>query len=138
MRVFLDTSAFAKRYIAEQGSDKVLELCQQADSLVVSVICLPELISTLSRLLREKKFAKTDYQKLKADAMADLADIDICQITPDILVAVVPLLEKYPLRAMDALHIACALAVEPDIFISADHQQISAARKAGLKIVDVS
>ena len=138
MKVFLDTSAFAKRYVAEQGSDKVLELCQQADSLVVSVICLPELISTLSRLLREKKFAKADYQKLKAEAMADLVDADICLITPDILVSVVPLLETYPLRAMDALHIACALVVKPDIFISADHRQLSAARMAGLKIVDVS
>ena len=138
MKVFLDTSAFAKRYVAEQGSDKVLELCQQADSLVVSIICFPELISTLSRLLRKKKFAKMDYQKLKADAMADLADVDICQITPDVLASVVSLLETHPLRAMDALHIACALAVKPDIFISADHRQLSAARKAGLKIVDVS
>lgn len=138
MKVFLDTSAFAKRYVAEQGSDKVLELCQQADSLVVSIICFPELISTLSRLLREKKFAKMDYQKLKVDAMADLADVDICQITPDVLASVVSLLETHPLRAMDALHIACALAVKPDIFISADHRQLSAARKAGLKIVDVS
>ena len=138
MKVFLDTSAFAKRYVAEQGSDKVLELCQQADSLIVSIICFPELISTLSRLLREKKFAKMDYQKLKADAMADLADVDICQITPDVLASVVSLLETHPLRAMDALHIACALAVKPDIFISADHRQLSAARKAGLKIVDVS
>lgn len=138
MKVFLDTSAFAKRYVAEQGSGKVWEMCQQAESLVVSVICLPELISTLSRLLREKKIAKADYKKLKSDAMVDLADVDICQITPDILVSVIPLLEKHPLRAMDALHIACALAVEPDIFISADQRQLSAARKAGLKIVDVS
>lgn len=138
MKVFLDTSAFAKRYVAEQGSDKVLDLCQQAESLIVSVICLPELISTLSRLLREKKFTKADYQKLKGDAMADLSDVDICQITPDVLASVVSLLETHPLRAMDALHIACALAVKPDIFISADHRQLSAARKAGLKIVDVS
>ena len=138
MKVFLDTSAFAKRYVAEEGSDEVIALCQQADSLVVSVICLPELISTLSRLLREKKLAKADYQKLKGDAMADLADVDICQIIPDVLVSVVSLLEAHPLRAMDALHVACALAVGPDIFVSADHRQLSAARKAGLKTVAVS
>lgn len=88
MKIFLDTSAFAKRYVAEQGSDKVFDWYQQADSLVVSAICLPELISTLSRLLREKQFTKAIYQKLKNDAMADLADVDICQITPDILVSV--------------------------------------------------
>jgi len=138
VKVFLDTSAFAKRYVAEQGLDKVMELCQQADNLVVSVICLPELVSTLSRLLREKKLTKADYRKLKGNAMADLADIDICQITPGILVSAVSLLESNPLRAMDAIHVGCALAVEPDIFVSADHRQLAAARKAGLKIADVS
>ena len=138
MRVFLDTSAFAKRYVAEQESDKVMALCQKADNLVVSVICLPELISTLSRLVREKKLAKADYRKLKGGAMADLADVDICPIAPEVMVSAVSLLESHPLRAMDALHVACALAVEPDMFVSADHRQLSAARKAGLKIVDVS
>ena len=138
MKVFLDTSAFAKRNVAEKGADKVMALCLKADSLVVSVVCLPELISTLSRLVREKKFTRTEYQKLKGEAMADLADVDICQITADVLVSVVSLLESYPLRAMDAVHVACALAIKPDVFVSADHRQLSAARKAGLKTVDVS
>lgn len=138
MKVFLDTSAFAKRYVFEDGSDNVVALCQQADSLVVSVICLPELISTFSRLVREKRLAKADYQKLRADAMADLADVDVCQITPEILASVVSLLESHPLRAMDALHVACALAVVSDKFVSADYRQLAAARKAGLNIVDVS
>jgi predicted nucleic acid-binding protein len=134
----LDTSAFAKRYIAEQGSGQVLALCQAADSLVASVICLPELISTLSRLLREKRLTKAEYRRLKGDAMTDLADIDICQITLEVLVSVVALLESHPLRALDAIHVACALAVQPDKFVSADHRQLAAARQAGLKVVDVS
>ena len=138
MKVFLDTSAFAKRYVAEQGSDQVLAVCQQADSLVVSVICLPELISTLSRLVREKKLASAAYRKLKGDMIADLADVDICQITREGLVSVVSLLEVHPLRAMDGLHVACALACAPDAFVSADHRQLSAARKAGLSVIDVS
>ena len=136
--MFLDTSAFAKRYASEEGSDNVLALCQQADSLIVSVICLPELIATFSRLVREKKLAKADYQKLKADALADLADVDICQITPEIFASVVSLLESHPLRAMDAFHVACALAVAPDRFVSADYRQLAAARRAGLDVVDVS
>jgi predicted nucleic acid-binding protein len=138
VKVFLDTSAFAKRYVAEQGSDKVIALCLKADSFVISIICLPELISTLSRLVREKKLSKAEYRKLKGDAMTDLVDVDICHITSEILVSVISLLESHPIRARDALHVACALAVKPDIFVSADHRQLSAARKAGLKIVDVS
>jgi hypothetical protein len=138
MRVFLDTSALAKRYVVEPGSGKVVKVCQQADSLAVCVICLPELISTLTRLVREKKITKADYRTLKGNATTDLADIDICQLTPDVLATGVSLLETNPLRAMDALHVACAIAVETDRFVSADHRQLAAARKAGLKIVDVS
>ena len=38
MRIFFDTSALTKRYVEEEGSDKVRELCASADSLGVSVI----------------------------------------------------------------------------------------------------
>jgi predicted nucleic acid-binding protein len=138
VKVFLDTSAFAKRYVAEQGSAKVLALCQQADKLIVSVMCLPELISTLSRLVREKRLTRAGYLGLKNAAVSDLADADICQITSEVLLLVVKLLESYRLRAMDAIHIAGALAVNADIFVSADHGQLTAARKAGLKAIDVS
>jgi len=138
MKVFLDSSAFAKRYIAETGSVRVMELCQQADSLVVSIICLPELISAMSRLIREKKLVLSDYRKVKEGAINDLADVDICQITQAVVASAISLLQSNQLRAMDALHVACALAVKPDIFVSADHRQLAAARKAGLKIVNVS
>lgn len=138
MKVFLDTSALAKRYVAEQGSDQVLAVCQRADSLVISVICLPELISTLCRLVREEKLASAAYRALKGGMMANLADVDICEITQEVLASVVSLLELHPLRAMDGLHVACALASAPDAFVSADHRQISAARKAGLSVIDVS
>ncbi|MBK7767379.1 MAG: hypothetical protein IPI44_15530 [Sulfuritalea sp.] len=50
----------------------------------------------------------------------------------------VSLPEAHPLRAMDALHLACALAVEPDLFVSANRRQLAAARGAGLKLADVS
>lgn len=138
MRAFLDTSAIAKRYVAEQGADKVAALCGQADSLVVSVICLPELISTLSRLVRENRLGDADYQALKQHALDDFADMDVCQLTPTVLGAVIPLLESNTLRAMDALHVACALAAGADMFASADHRQLAAAQKAGLMVLDVS
>ncbi len=138
MKLFLDTSAFAKRHLAENGSGKVLALCAQASSLTVSVLCLPELVSTLARLLREKTLTRSDYAKLKQAALDDLADADICQLTPAVLAAAIGFLEAGPLRAMDASHVACAQAVGADLFVSADHRQLDAARKAGLKIEDVS
>jgi len=55
MRLFFDSSAFAKRFIEEAGSQKIEELCQKASEVGLSVICFPEIISALNRRLRERE-----------------------------------------------------------------------------------
>ena len=61
MKVFFDTSAFVKRYVNETGSQQVIDICQNANALALSVICLPEIISTLRRLVREDKLSEEEY-----------------------------------------------------------------------------
>ncbi len=141
MNLFLDTSAFAKRYVAEAGSEKVLSLCANADRLSVSALCLPEFVSTLSRLAREAKMSKANYRLLKGRALADLAEADVVAIDAAVIAQSVSLLESYPLRTLDALHVASALAIDVTTgatkFVSADQRQLSAARQAGLNVVSV-
>jgi uncharacterized protein with PIN domain len=52
MRIFLDTSAYAKRFIKEEGSEKIDEILASADELSLSIICVPELLSAMNRRLR--------------------------------------------------------------------------------------
>src|ERR1700737_4109486 len=85
MKLFFDTSAIAKRYVAETGSNAVLELCEQAESIGLSILCLPELTSTLCRLVRERKLSKAKYAELHTFIMTDLADVDIGDITPGVM-----------------------------------------------------
>jgi hypothetical protein len=42
-------------------------------------------------------------------------------------------METNVLRAMDALHIACALEWQADLFITADKRQLMAAKNSGLR-----
>jgi predicted nucleic acid-binding protein len=56
MRTFFDTSAFVKRYVEEPGSERVMEICREAEHLVLSLICLPEMVSTLNRLFVKESF----------------------------------------------------------------------------------
>ncbi|MHB8763002.1 MAG: type II toxin-antitoxin system VapC family toxin [Deferrisomatales bacterium] len=137
MRVFFDTSAFVKRYVEEPGSDRVQELCAGADSLALSVLCLPELISTLNRLVREKKLHRTNYADLKARVLEDLRDAEVVNLTPGVVAQAVRFLEGSPLRALDALQLGCAAEVDPDVVVSADERQLEAGRRAGLPVVDV-
>ncbi len=137
MKIFFDTSAFVKRYVTETGSDDVIELCHRADRLALSIICLPEMVSTLRRLLREGRIREEDYLQTKDLILEDLQDVEICTLNPEVIRNCINCLEKNKLRAMDALHLACALAIGPDIFVSSDAQQIEAAKKEGLKVVEV-
>lgn len=137
MRVFFDSSAFAKRYIAEAGTEKVLRWCERADELALCVIALPELISAFCRLQREARLTPDQYQSIKRDLLADLADAMLCDTTPALLHRAVQALETSPLRGMDAMHIGAAVVAQADVFLSADARQCSAARSAGLKVVAV-
>ena len=136
MRVFFDTSAFVKRYIAEPGTDKVVEICRQAEQLVLCVICLPEMISTLNRLVREGKLSADDYRNVRDLILREIEDVEICFLTPDVVSRTIKCLENSPLRAMDALHLGCALMVGPDLFVSSDQRQIEAAKREGLTVVE--
>ncbi len=133
MKLFLDSSAFAKRFIEESGSRQVEALCAQADELGLCILCVPEIISALNRRLREKSLSRQDYSRAKQRLSQDVRDAVILNLTPEVIQSGIELLENHPLRTLDALHIACALAWEADIFASADHRQLAAAKKAGLK-----
>jgi len=137
LRVFFDTSALVKRYVEEPGSDQVQELCAGADSLTLSVLCFPEMISTLNRLVREKRIHGSTYGELKARMLEDLGDAEVVNLTPGVVARAVRFLETSPLRALDALPLGCAAEVEADVVVSADDRQLEAGRRAGLPVVDV-
>jgi predicted nucleic acid-binding protein len=137
MKVFFDSSAFAKRYIVEPGSDKVEKICSQSVMLGVSSICLPEIISALCRLRRNSVITEDQYEIAKQALLRDLEDALICNITPSVIRQSIHILETSRVRSLDALHIACALEFEAEAFVSSDIQQLSAAKAAGLKVFRV-
>ena len=137
MRIFFDSSAFAKRYIEESGSEKVENLSAQATMLGVSSICLPEIISGLCRLRRDAILTRSEYEMAKEALLKDFEDISVCNITPAVIGQTIHILETDTLRTSDAIHIGCALEWEAEVFVSSDLRQISAAKKTGLKVVRV-
>jgi len=137
MKLFLDSSAFAKRFVDEPGSLNVERLCAQADELGLSVICVPEIISALNRRLREGRLTRQEYAQAKRCIASDVRDADIVNLTPEIVQLSIDVLEDHPLRAMDAIHVASALAWEADTFASSDLRQVTAAKAAGLRTESV-
>lgn len=137
MNVFLDSSALAKRYVQEPGSDRVQEILAAASSLGVSVLCLSEIVSALSRRRRERRLAQQQYLKAKQALLEDLEDASVVNITEQVLARAVELLERWPLRSSDALHVASAAEWSADLFVSADRKQCAAARACGLQVEEL-
>jgi predicted nucleic acid-binding protein len=137
MRLFLDSSAFAKRFVEEAGSGEVESLCLRAGDLGLSVICVPEVVSALNRRLREQGLTSGQYAAAKQRLAADVRDAELIQLTPAVIARSIRLLERNTLRAMDALHLACAVEWGTDLFATADRQQFDAASREALQAVNV-
>ena len=133
MKTFFDSSAFAKRYVEEVGSDAVERLCGKATALALSVICVPEIVSALSRRVREGALSRPQYQEAKARLSAEVAHATVVNLVPDVIADAIRVLETNAVRAMDALHVACALRWNAELFVSSDERQLTAARKAKLR-----
>jgi hypothetical protein len=133
MKAYLDSSAFAKRFIEERGSDEVESICAGASELGLSVLCVPEIVSALGRRLREHALTQAQYGEAKRRLLQDVRDADIIALTPSVIGSAIMVIEASPVRAMDALHIACAIEWGAELFASSDKHQLSAAKRAGLK-----
>ena len=133
MNVFFDASAWVKRYIDEKGSEQVEETSQQAEQVSLSILCIPEVISAFGRLHREGKITQGQFKKLQEALFSDIEDVQLINITTEVISTTVKLIRQYPLRTLDALHIACAKAGKADLFVTADQRQEKAANGIGLK-----
>lgn len=134
MRVYLDSSALAKRYVREPGTDRVNERCREAREIALGAICVPEIVSALSRLLREGHLGRRQYSTLKAGFAADVEQASMVPMDEDVLGRAVTVIERIPLKALDAVHIASGLSCSCDLFVTADRRQARAARRAGLTV----
>ena len=79
MKTVFDSSAFAKRYVDEPGSEAVESLCAAATELALSVVCIPELISAFNRRAREQSLSSRQYEVAKENMSADKRQVSVAK-----------------------------------------------------------
>ncbi len=137
--LFMDTSAVIKRYVAEVGSTWVTALTQPSTGhvMIIARLATVEVCSALARLQRLKQLASSDGTRLRTDFLFH-ADTEYLTIPVDdaVLGRARDLVARYPLRALDAVQLACALEAanglgEPLTFLCADSDLLAAAAGEG-------
>ncbi len=134
MRLFLDSSALAKRFITEKGTETVIEKCSTADEIAVSVLCIPEVISACNRLIREDKLTVEQYEWIKQELKSDIEQLTVVDLVQEVIQTSIECLEKGSIRTLDALHIASAVEYGCDLFLTADSRQCCISEQMGLKV----
>ena len=143
---YFDTSALAKRYVVEVGSAWVQALVteQSGQTIYTSVLTQPELVSALRRRVREGLLEAPEAEQLAQQVLELMTQsYALAAITPSVITQACALLQRHPLRAYDALHLACALAVREAItrqqlsgpvFVAADEALLAAATAEGFPV----
>lgn len=140
MILYLDTSAFVRLYIHEEGHDVILAALRAARQTTTHLIAYAEMRAALARIQRMQRLRKEEVAKVKKAFEADWRDT--LQLTPtDALVRRAgDLAEQFGLRGYDSVHLAAAesLAVDrryPIHFASFDTALNTAAAALGLETV---
>ena len=141
--IYLDTSALVKRFVAEPASDRVGRLIAEETSVATAKIAYPEIYSGLTRKWREKDLSRSDYELACRQFEMDWEAYVRVELHDDILHTSRDLIQRYPLRGFDAVHLASALYLEkalgePVSFVAADRRLLEAARRESLATVDVA
>jgi uncharacterized protein len=138
--VYADSSALVKRHIPEVGSNWFQALADPLTGNVVTTarISMVEVYSALNRRIREATLDAADYAHIVADFDAlCTTQYTLVELTALIVERARQLLERHPLRAYDAVHLASALTANdaltaaglpPLTFLSADHRLLNAAQ----------
>jgi len=143
---YLDASAMVKRYVNEQGSEWMRATMDSEEEtlLFTSRMTIVEVISAFSRRVREETLTLQNFVSARDMFRSDC--LDDYQVMPPSLAVVdqaCALLERYPLRAYDATHLATAISAQefltgkeysPVTFLSADDDLNDAAKAEDLTV----
>ena len=141
---FLDTSALAKRYIVEQGTQRVVALVEGADRLIVSRLVMVEVTSALARRARTGGLATDQLSSILNAFETELRDrFEVMELGTPVMTRATDLARMHGLRAADAIQLACALlagggrpAEAGLTLVSSDEELNIAAQQEGLLVLD--
>ena len=138
-RPYLDTSALAKWYINESGSEAFVDFIQHHSPAVVSRLGVVEVRCLLARRRRAGELTRRYEEQAVATFEDDILRGDL-QIEPlaDVhalmAVRLVESLTEPPLRTLDALHLAVAQSLALGTVATADRQLATAAAALGFEV----
>ena len=134
MRIFCDTSALAKRYVQEPGSEELEKLFSSiATEIFISTLAFVEFASAMGRKLRNKEIATAKVSETIKELEEDWFEVFVKIPLEDMLAEKAAFIAlEHSLKGADAVHLASAQVIGAELFIASDNKLIRAAEKMGI------
>ena len=138
-RAYLDTSALAKWYLNEPGSEDFVCQIQDLDVAVISSLTQTEMRSLLARRRRMGELTHELESVVYASFLDDITQgsLQLYSVEDARFAEAVNLISRYPehpLRTLDALHLAVARHWEVETVATADAVMAGAAVSMGFAV----
>ncbi len=132
---FWDTSALVPLCVRQGTTPRAIALYENLEAVVWWATSV-EIASALARLVRMKQLSSSDWAKAGKIATALANDWSVIQPSEAVRAKATELVDRYDLRAADALQLAAALAWCEDVpqgrvFLTADQKLQEAALLSG-------
>ena len=137
MILYLDTSALVKRYFREPYSDDTIAAWKSATQIVTSFVAYAESMACIYRKRREADIDLRSIRNTIALFQRDWESFVRVEVTEELKGTIDRVVEKYPLRGFDAIHLASALVIQERVsndllFACFDNRLTHAAMSEGL------
>ncbi len=137
---YIDTSALAKWYLPEAGSDDFADWMQQQDETCISSLTRTEFRCLLARRQRMKLLTDVQVQELYAKFQQDCQDghLLLYVVSDQHIINAELMIESLPyiaLRTLDALHLSIAHEISTKVLVTADKVMAQAAEQLGMEVI---
>ena len=139
MGPYLDTSALAKWYLNEPRSEQFEAFIREQSSAAISRLTVVEFRCLLARRRRAGGITKSVELRVYASFEQDVGAgfLQVYPVADEHLIAALSLitrLSRYPLRTLDALHLAIAQGIHCRRLATADKTMADAGKAMGLGV----
>ncbi len=136
---YIDTSALAKWYLPEAGSDALAHWMQQQEDTCISSLTRTEFRCLLARRQRMQLLSGVQVQELYAIFQQDCqaGHLLLFPVTDQHIINAELMIESLPtvaLRTLDALHLSIAHDISAKTLATADRIMAQAAAQIGIKV----
>lgn len=139
--IYLDSSALIKKYVVEKGTPEVREFFTTDEVLWTSKVSQAEIWSAFARRHRSGDLTAAQYQTIAKSFERDWRAFAVVELSDEVMGMIRKLVERHPLRALDAVQLASALWAkrnlgEQVVFVGADEPLLRAAAATALRVLN--